>query len=507
MGKYLTLPKGFYSGLHILTLLGFMALARLRRPEALRHVAPGEIGKVIGLDRSPEVRTLRQKIALISTTGKPLEWMQELSRTWMEADPKEAGYLYVDGHVRVYHGKDAILPRRYVSRERLCLRGTTDYWVNDAIGRPFFVVSKAVTDGLSATLLNEIVPELLASVPGQPSEAELAADPLLPRFVVIFDREGAAYSLLAPLWRNHRIGAITYRKAAVSKWEEREFSETIVPVPGGGSTKMKLASKETSLAAGDQSLPVLELRRLTETGHQTAIITTARRLSNPVVAGRMFARWCQENFFAYMMEHYDIDGLVQYGSAEIPGTLLVVNSAWRRLDKALKDNRRRIRKLQAELGAIAMHNDISDIQLKAERIQDIQALQADTHALRAERRNIKRKVTIESLPENERPRQLAPLAKTLTDTVKMIAYRAETAMVGLLRKHLTNEDEARALIRELFVSSADIRPNNADDTLSVRIHRMACPAHDKAIAALLAELTQSNFRHPETNARMIYDLV
>jgi|GEM_PF-4542441 len=93
-------------------LLGFMALGRLRRPEALRHVAPGEIGKVIGLDRSPEVRTLRQKIAIISTTGKPLEWMRELSKTWMESDPKEAGYLYVDGHVRVYHGKDAILPRR-----------------------------------------------------------------------------------------------------------------------------------------------------------------------------------------------------------------------------------------------------------------------------------------------------------------------------------------------------------------------------------------------------------
>lgn len=507
LGKYLSLPKGFYSGLHILMLLGFMALGRLRRPEALRHIAPGEIGKVIGLDRSPEVRTLRQKIAIISTTGKPLEWMKELSKTWMASDPKEAGYLYVDGHVRVYHGKDAILPRRYVSRERLCLRGTTDYWVNDAIGRPFFVVSKAVTDGLSATLLNEITPELLASVPGQPSAAELAADPLLHRFVVIFDREGASYSLLSPLWRDHRIGAITYRKAVTSKWDENEFSETTVPIPGGGSTKMKLASKETFLAADDQSLPVLEIRRLTETGHQTAIITTARRLSNPVVAGRMFARWCQENFFAYMMQHYDIDGLVQYGSNEIPGTLLVVNPAWRRLDKAIKDNRQRIRKLQAKLGAIAMHNDENDIQLKAERIQDIQALQADMNALRAERRNIKRKVKIESLPEHERPRQLAPLGKALTDTVKMIAYRAETAMVGMLRKYLTNEDEARALIRELFVSSADIMPNNEANTLTVRIHRMACPAHDKAIAALLAVLTQSNFRHPETNARMIYELV
>ncbi len=153
LDKHLSLPKGFYSALHILTVLGFMALARIRRPEGLRHVPPGELGKVIGLDRVPEVRTLREKIALMADHGTPQKWMRELSRTWMEEDPQEAGYLYVDGHVRVYHGAGTLLPRRYVSRERLCLRGTTDYWINDALGRPFFVVSKAVTDGLAAVLL------------------------------------------------------------------------------------------------------------------------------------------------------------------------------------------------------------------------------------------------------------------------------------------------------------------------------------------------------------------
>ena len=506
LGKHLALPKGFYSTLHILMLLGLMALGRLRRPEALRHMPPGEIGKVIGLDRAPEVRTLRKKIALMAKNGTPIEWMKELSRTWMEEDPQEAGYLYIDGHVRVYHGSATSLPRRYVSRERLCLRGTTDYWVNDALGRPFFVVSKAVTDGLAATLLDEIVPELLASVPAQPSEAELAADPLLHRFVVIFDREGSSHSLLSQLWAR-RIGAITYRKAVKDLWPESEFSEGEAPVPGGGATRMKLAFKQTVLAAGNASIPVLEIRRLTKTGHQTAIITTARRLSNPAIAGRMFSRWCQENFFGYMMEHYDIDGLVQYGNEELPGTLLVVNPAWRTLDKAVKDNRRRIRKLHAELGAASILSEGKDIQVRAERLQDIQALEADKTDLCAKRRTTPQKAQISSLPEDERPRQLVPLGKVLTDTVKMIAYRAETALVGLLRPHLAKEEEARALIRELFVSSADLEPNAAEGTLTVRIHGMACPAHNKAISDLLAELTNLHFRHPETNARMIYELV
>ena len=314
---------------------------------------------------------------------------------------------------------------------------------------------------------------------------------------MIFDREGSSHRLLSKLW-DRRIGAIAYRKAVKDLWPENEFSEIQVPVPGGGATRMKLASRQTVLSADDASIPVLEIRRLTQTGYQTAIVTTARRLNSPVVAGRMFSRWCQENFLDYRMQHYDIDGLVQYGDEELPGTLEVVNSAWRTLEKAVKDHSRRIRKLYAELGAATLQNDGGDIQSRAERLQDIQRLKVDTADLRIQRRNTPRKATIASLPENERPRQLAPLGKMLADTVKTIAYRAETALVGLLRSHLAKEEEARALVRELFVSSADLEPNEQENTLTIRIHRMACPAHDKAMSALLADLTQAAFYHPET---------
>jgi transposase len=505
LDRHLSLPRGFYSALQILITLGFMALGRIRRPEGLRHVPPGELGKVVGLDRVPEVRTLRVKIALLAETGTPEAWMKELSRGWMAAEPEEAGYLYVDGHVRVYHGSQTLLPRRYVSRERLCLRGTTDYWINDALGRPFFVVSKAVTEGLGATLLGEIVPELLASVPGQPSPAELEADPLLHRFVVVFDREGATHSLLSGLWAQ-RIGAITYRKAVVDEWPEQEFREIEAPVPGGGTTRMSLAFRETKLSAGEASIPVLEVRRLTQTKHQTAIITTALRLQRPIIAGRMFSRWCQENFFAYLMEHYDLDGLVQYGDEEIPGTVKVVNPAWRVLDQQVADHHRRLRKERAVLGATVVENDGQSVQVNAERLQDIQRLEADLRELQVQRRATPRKVLLTSLPEAQRPRQLLPLAKMLTDTIKMIAYRAETALVALLRRHLAKEDEARAMIRELFVSSADLHPDEQEKTLTIRIHRMACAAHDKAIGALLADLTEMSFQHPETGMRMVYQL-
>ena len=505
LGRYLTLPKGFYSALHILLVLGFMALGRIRRPEGLRHIPPGEFGKVIGLDRVPEVRTLREKISLMAKTGDLAQWMQELCKTWMEDDPAEAGYLYVDGHVRVYNGDLAALPRRYVSRERLCLRGTTDYWVNDAVGRPFFVVSKAVTEGLASALLNDIVPQLLTSVPQQPSEEELDADPLLHRFVMVFDREGSTHSLLSQLWKQ-RIGALTYRKNVKDTWPEGEFQETEVSLPGGASTRMKLAMRETRLGAGKESIPVTEVRRLTATGHQTAVISTAQRLGNTVIAGRMFTRWCQENFFAYMMQHYDIDGLIEYGQEDIPGTTEVVNPAWREAEKAVRKTLQTERKLQAKLAVLIM-GDISDVLKTSESVEAIEAIHEDLESLRAKRKETARKVTISSLPEDERPTQLPPHNKMLSDTVKMIAYRAETAMVGLMRRHLKKEDEARALVRQLFVSSGDIVPNEAENILTIRIHRAATPAHDKAIAALLNDLTQLEFQHPETGAKMIFSLV
>ena len=506
VGRFLRLPKGFYSVVHVLLVLAYMALARLRRPEALRNVPVGEIGKVVGLDRAPEVKTMRAKIKLMAHGGDTEGWMMDLSRTWMQADPDEAGYVYIDGHVRTYHGTVANLPRRYVSRERLCLRGTSDYWVNDALGGPFFVVSQAVAEGLGSAIHEQIVPHLLQSIPNQPSQEELDADPDLYRFVVIFDRECSDHVHFSRLWEQ-RIAAITYRKNVKDKWPEHEFKETDVTMPGGQMVKMKLASKETTLSAGKKSLPVLEVRRLSDTGHQTAIITTARTLTQPVVAARMFTRWCQENYFAYMMQHYDIDGLVEYGAEEISGTKRVVNPAWRNLDRQVADKTRDMRKKQVKLAQDMSSEEEIELVRKSTLLQEIQAIEKERETLREQRRNTPKKVEISSLPVEKRPTQLAPLSKQLTNTVKMIAYRAETALVALLRKHLKREDDARALVREIFVTAADLIPDHKNQTLTVCLHHMANPVHDRAVAALLEELNKRQFKHPQTGARMIYKLV
>lgn len=136
--RYFELPKGYYRLDSIFLLLAFMALARIKTIEALRYCAPGEWGKLLGLDRIPEVKTLRDKVHLLTRGDQAVKWGGELSRDWMRMFPETTGVLYIDGHVRVYCGNQTELPRHYVARQKLCLRATTDYWVNAMDGQPFF---------------------------------------------------------------------------------------------------------------------------------------------------------------------------------------------------------------------------------------------------------------------------------------------------------------------------------------------------------------------------------
>ena len=148
-----SLPDGFYGIASIFLLLALMALARIKSVEQLRYVAPGEWGNLLGLDRIPEVRTLRQKLEILcQQTGRAMRWNTELAKEWIAGQRESEMVFYVDGHVRVYSGGLTPLPRHYVARERLCLRATTDYWINAMDGQPFVFVNKEVDPGLLATI-------------------------------------------------------------------------------------------------------------------------------------------------------------------------------------------------------------------------------------------------------------------------------------------------------------------------------------------------------------------
>jgi transposase len=248
--QFLGQVKGYYTTFHVLLLLAFMTLCRIKTTEKLRRHAPGEFGKLLGLDRAPEVRCLRQKMDQLSADQGAEQWAAHLSQYWMGQEPEAVGTLYIDGHVCVYHGRLTKLPRRYVSRERLCLRGITDYWVNDAIGRSFFVIEKQINPGLLATLRDDIVPRLLKEVANQPNDRQLKENPCLCRFVLVFDREGYSPAFFKEMWSRHRIGCMTYHKHPGELWPEQWFIEHEVKMPRGEVVKMRLCEMGSLVGYG-----------------------------------------------------------------------------------------------------------------------------------------------------------------------------------------------------------------------------------------------------------------
>ena len=507
------LGKGYYTAPHVITLLAYMALARIKTVEQLRYQPPGELGKLLGLDRVPEVRCLREKLKELSQDDAPDRWAAVLSREWMEDDPDRAGTLYVDGHVRVYHGRLTKLPRRYVSRQRLCLRGTTDYWVNDATGQPFFVVNRAVDEGLVQTLRQHIVPRLLQEVPHQPSDAELAADPLLHRFIMVFDRAGYSPVLFREMWQEYRIACMTYHKYPGDRWPEEEFQLQQVSMPNGECVTMRLAERGAWVGGKSTGLWMREVRKLGKSGHQTSLLSSAYRHDSMTNAGRMFSRWAQENFFGYMMEHFAIDLLSEYGTADLPGPQPVVSPQWRQLDSRCRSVKGQWDRRMQEFAALTLDGEPDPktyeqwLKRKAELQETIDQLQRELDQVKEARKNTPKHIPLEQLPADQQFQQLAPSRKRLTDTVKMIAYRAETAMAAVLKPHLGHPDDARPLLRDLYRSEADLRPDPDHRVLHVHVHHMANPQANRAVEELLNMLNDAEFVYPGTDMRLVYSLV
>jgi len=504
------LPAGFYGIDSIFLLLGFMALARIRSLEQLRYEAPGEWGKLLGLDRIPEVRTLRSKVKLLcQDLGKAMQWNSQLAKEWIARQNDTDLYFYCDGHVRVYHGDQTALPRHYVARERLCLRATTDYWINAMDGQPFLYVNKEVDPGLIATLKADVIPWLEASVPKSPElHKRLAEDSRAHWFTIVFDREGYSPEFFEEMLRRH-IAVLTYHKFPKEDWPAAEFTPHTVELAGGETVTMKLAERGTQLS---NKLGVREIRKLTEQGHQTALLSTNFQAPTTALGVSMFARWSQENFFRYMREHYGLDRLVEYGTEAVPDAILVVNPEWRKLDSQVRSRTGQRYRLTAQFGALALSEEPTESEVheyerqKGQLQEQIQNLGLEIDNLKQQRKQTAHHIPVKDLPEEDRFTRLRTERKHFVDTIKMIAYRAETSLASLLREHLARSDDARPLLRQLFNNEVDLLPDSAANTLTVRLHCLTQAAHDKAIAQLCIALNETQTVFPGTNLRLIFEI-
>ena len=275
---YGSLGPAFY-GLRtsLLTLL-LMALWRIKRPEALKEHSPQDLGRVLGLDRAPEVKTLRRKLAQLAACGRAAQFGRALAQRRVARRASAMGFLYVDGHVRVYHGHHR-LPKAHVARMRLSMPATSDYWVNDQAGDPLFVVTAEANAGLV-----KMLPGILAEVRTLIGKR---------RVTVVFDRGGYSPKLFLQILEAG-FDLLTYRKGRCPRIPRKCFRPHRTR-QNGKMIYYNLADQEVRLLKG--KLRLRQVTRRMDNGHQTPILTSRRDLPTAQVAYHIFERWRQENFF------------------------------------------------------------------------------------------------------------------------------------------------------------------------------------------------------------------
>ena len=492
---YGSLKNGFYGLRATLLVLTFMALLRLRTPEQLQGHPPGELGVLLGLDRAPEVKTLRRKLWELTARQQAARFSRALTQRWVSENAEQVGLLYVDGHVRPYHGSAHKLPKAWVARRRLCMPATTDIWVNQQDAQPLFVVSAAANDKLLAMLRQEILPQVRALVGER-------------RVTLAFDREGWSPKFFQEVFAQG-FDVLTYRKGAYAHWPKRAF-RTVEALIDGRPVSYQLAERSLRVLPGFR---MREVRRLCDNGHQTSIVTTRTDWPIEVVAYRMFERWTQENFFRYMRQHFALDALVNYQVEPADPERTIPNPERKALAKALRASRAALKELEQAYGQQARANPEAQRPTmrgfkiaQAKLSGQLREAEAKCEQLQARFAQLPKRVPLKAVLDEAQIVRLAPEAKHLTDTIKMLAFRAETALVRCLTLNgVRTEDDGRALVREMLLSSADIVPQPQEQRLRVRVHLLANPRHNKALAKLCETLNTLELRYPGTDLTLVYE--
>jgi transposase len=488
---YGSLGPAFYGLRTTVVAYILLALLRIARPEMLKEHAPGDLGRIVGLDRIPEVKTLRRKLAQLAAKGGAQALGREMARRRIVERGRILGFLYVDGHVRAYHGGRRIA-KAYLTRARITGPATTDYWVNDKRGDPLFVVT-ADANAKMTRMLVPIFKQLRPLFAGKR------------RLTVVFDRGGWSPELFQQIV-GLGLDLLTYRKGRVRRVATKRFLERRARLDGRRVTYL-LHDQAVRFLKG--KLRLRQVTRLTpETGHQTPIVTSRWDLRDIVVAYRMFERWRQENFFKYMRQEYLIDALTDYGVEPDDPDRSVPNPARKAVDKELHQARGQLARLRESYGTAALEYIDGRTPTMAAFTEAEQRLQSELDKVQtriarlAERqKTLPVRIPLRETPHAAQAMKLSTERKHLTNVLKMVAYQIESTLVEQLRPYYARtDDEGRTLIQSALRGCAALEPTA--DELRVTVVPLSSPHRSTALRLLCDDLNKTATPFPGTTLRL-----
>jgi transposase len=496
---YRSLGPAFYGLRTTVLSLVLLALLRIQRPENVKEYSPEQLGRLLGLDRMAEVKTLRRKLSLLAERGQGHELLKELARLRLAQHAERVAFLYIDGHVREYSGQEMLAKTKKAQRS-VATCAATDTWVHDADGEPLLLVTSEMNAGLTQ-VLTAIVAEAQELIPAGR------------RLTVLFDRGGWSVKLFARLIALG-VDIITYRKGAkkvlpLARFvahrvveEGREKVYWLHEQPRVRVGRLRGHSRRRRSGVGPEYLWLRQVTVLRDDGRQTVIVTNRTDLPAVEVVRRLFRRWRQENYFKYMAEEFALDALVEYGVDDVSAEASRPNPERKRVAKERQRVQAEVTRLRAQLGAAAAENEerrrptmrgfkVAQAGLR----RQLEQAELREQGLTEQLRELPQRVTAKGLKTLKKERKL------IVDAIKMIAYQLETELLGRLAKHYARaDDEGRTLLHAAFQSSARMQVTETE--LKITIAAQSSPHRTEALAQLCQELDAEAVDYPGSRLRV-----
>jgi hypothetical protein len=502
---YGRLKGGFYGmGATLLTLV-FLALAGEPRAEGATRVPPAALGRVLGLDRAPEVKTIRRKLAELAAADKAADLIMALARRHAAARPDALGFLHIDGHARVYYGT-RIVQKTHVARLKFPAPATMETWVTSQDGDPVFMVVAEPSDSLAGEL-RRLLPQL-RQVVGQDR-----------RVTVCFDRGGWSPALFADITAAG-FDLLTWRKGPAPDVPADAFTAITCADDRGREHGYHLADTTITLtiSEGPRKGQTVSLRQVTRRvpargggTRQIHALTSRTDLAAGEVCWRLTSRWREENYFRYARTHFALDALDSHAATPDDPGRLVPNPAKKAAAAQVRHAEILAAAAQAQRDAsLAALRNPAPGQPVTITNQMINALDAPVEA--AYRELGKADTAAAATPSRVPLGTLAPdmmrleaEVKQITHAIRMTACNAETALARALDgRYARAGDEAYALIREALTTSGDICPGPGQ--LLIRLDPLTAPRRTQALAALCDQLNQTASRYPGTDLVLHYEV-
>ncbi len=480
----------FYGMRSLVLTLVFASLVGEPRAEGLTRLNPVDLGRLLGLDRAPEVRRVRQRMAALGEQNRGDELFKALADRHVNNNPEACGVFYVDGHVRAYHGQSKV-PKAHVARIRMSMPAELDTWISDGRGDGILVWQAEPGASLVGEL-KRVATEI----------RELVGPNRRP--TIIFDRGGWSPALFAQL-DAAGFDIATYRKYKVTPEPRNRFTEHQLVDDLGRTQTYLLADRDVRLAyTHNKTKRRFDCRQIVRldpaSGHQTQIITTRTDPDPAPLAYAMFSRWRQENFFRYMRAHYGLEALDTYETTPDDPERTVPNPAKKAAAKHIRQAKTELAKAEAIEGRahLSPGRTPAGDRIVADAL-DIQ--RTELADLKTAARAIPVRVPVTDI--TPAAARLNDNTKRIHDAIRMATYNAETALARLLAPHYNRANhEARSLLHEIFTSPADIHTHN--NKLHITIAPLSNPRRTRALQALCDDLTATQTLYPGTNLTLTY---